>query len=292
MFKDTNFITKENKDFGDVVYYANPALSPFLTLLLQKGRTKKAVDTIINKKVVDMVGVEVNSGVAEGAAWSENDAVVPTYVTNYTQRFDTSIKISNTARAVAGANQTDLIVTETKLRTAALKREIDKAILTGTTEVLVGGGHKMNGIDKLSTQKTFATSLTLAVLNDAFLHLYNHGQIGDVYLVCNPANKLALDNLLKEGFVINGNNGLTQLGISVFSYITSTGMTVNILMDVNMPVGEYLVVDLDAVEVPVLIGVTAYAQDSSAGSSTGMALETELSIMANTTNSVYIKKAV
>lgn len=292
MFKDKNFATANLKDFRKAMYIIGNNKSPLLTLFLANGQTTKATDTTITRKIDSYDGITINTGSGEGADWKEDGNITTTYVTNYTERFDTVIKVSNTAKAVAQANGTNIMAKETQARITRLKNKIDYTLINGKTSTLEDGqdGHTMNGLLELGTKNTYTTNFTKANFDSAILHLYNYGYTENVYLAINPADKANIEKILKEGLTLNVENGQSRIGFPIFSYITNLGIVINIIMDTNINAGTFMFFSLNGIEVPILIPVTPYKIGSDKGSYTGTAVETELTVIATPYNVVTFTK--
>lgn len=288
MFKFENFSDQQVKDFRDAHFQANPAQYPFYALLNAKNKFEKATSINVSEKVEKLDSYNSNSGgKEEGANWAETDGVKYEYVENICEIFSETVKVSNTAKAVSEANYKNEYKKQLKQRNTMIGKNIDNALLNGTIKKT--GGRKMAGLASLATK--VAGTLTEETLDKAMLHLYTQGYTGDVYLLINPANKKALDKIILDNkMVITINNGMRDtVGVSITSFMSTYGFTVNILLDGHVPADTAFLVDIDPIKLKHLRKIQVHELPA-LGDYEGGTLVTELSLITSKLNTVIIKQ--
>lgn len=287
MFKNENFLKMEVQDFSKALYVANPAQYSFYALLAGKGKIEETNSVTIREKVEKCDTYSTTSGgKAEGADFVAGGNVEYEIIENICEIFSETVKISGTAQAVGEKNYINERNKQLKQKFTAMGRAIDKALLMGVKDT--GVNRKMDGMKSLSTQKV--GTLTNDELDLGFLHLYTHGYINDVYLVINPADKVALDKIILDNkYTVNIDNGAKEtIGISVFSFLTNLGFTVNVLLDVNLDKGNFILVDIEDVKIKLLREVQM-KELPTMGDYVGANITTELSCVTSKYNTYTIK---
>ena len=247
IFNSESFRNIEQKDFSNVFLLANPATSPYLTYLMQKGVIP--VGSTVVSKTFDKLNEDTNyGGQVEGGEFEEFVNAGSETVDNYCEIFRKQVKISGTALAMAGRNGMQLI--ETLKITAEMKRDIDKALLIGEKSSS-GGIRKMDGIVNIG--KKVDAQFTQEEVDKAMLYL----PIGDLVLIINPANKRKVHDLLlnEVGFTYNQNT--SEIGLNILEYTSHLGHKVEILLDPNLPTDYYIFQSIEDAELNELRPIQA-----------------------------------
>ena len=280
MFNSESFRNIEQKDFSNVFLLANPATSPYLTYLMQKGVVP--VGSTVVSKTFDKLNDDTNyGGQAEGGEFEKFTNAGAETVDNYCEIFRKQVEVSGTALAMAGRNGMQLVERETLKVTAEMKRDIDKALLVGTKDSS-SGIRKMDGIVNLGHQ--VEADFTQDEVDKAMLYL----PIGDLILLINPANKRKVHNLLLEeaGFTYNQNT--SEIGLNILEYTSHLGHKVEILLDPNLPTDYYIFQNVEDAELDELRPIQA-VELAKTKDAQGFGLLWEGSVLASKYNTYVIK---
>lgn len=279
MFNSDSFKKVEQKDFSNVFTLANPASSPYLTYLLQKGAVD-AYDVVVSRTYDKLNATNDKGGKSEGGDFDVFTNAGSITVDNYCEIFRTQVSVSGTALAMAGKNGMQLVERETLKCTAEMKRDIDTAILTGIKAS--GTNRKMNGIINLG--KKVDVELSQAEIDKAMLHL----PIGNLVLVINPANKRKVDKLIIDDCGFTYVQTTEVMGLCILEYISHLGHKVEILLDSNLPVDYYIFQNVEEVDLSELRTIQA-VELAKTKDAQGYGLLWEGSILASEYNTYIIK---
>lgn len=282
MFNSDSFKKVEQKDFSNVFTLANPASSPYLTYLIQKGAIS-AYDVVVSRTYDKLNTTNDKGGKAEGGDFDVFTNAGSETVDNYCEIFRTQVSVSGTALAMAGKNGMQLIERETLKCTSEMKRDIDLALLTGTK--LSGTSRKMNGIINLG--KKVEATFSQEEVDKALLHL----PIGNLVLISNPANKRKIDALIVKDGGFTYVQTTEVMGLCILEYISHLGHKVELLLDPNLPVDYYVFQNVEEVDLAELRPIQA-VELAKTKDAQGYGLLWEGSILASQFNTYIIKDTV
>lgn len=251
MILSNGFVDAVGKDWSEAFAIANPAKSATLTQIINKKGTLTDNNTVIQKVVKTLSKTTYSGGKAEGAAAGDAEKTKNSTVTNYMEIFSKKASVSGTANAMNSAKYAE----ELNDRTAEIKEDINKAILTGVKSDSdprkMCGMINYTGVGKVELA---GAALTEAELDTAIQKLNTKG---DVFLAVNPVNMFALQReLIGDKAAINLATSESVAGINVTKYISAQGVTITLYAESALPAGTYVLYDMDKVEYHELRGLT------------------------------------
>ena len=146
MYTTDNFAQFQSLDLSKEIALINPQRTPFLSFLLQMGKTTQAEASIINWYEETLGSDAISTGM-EGQDAPADKQDTTALLTNYTELLLGTAKVSCTAQAsnIVGVN--NLMERETLKKLTQLKYALEDRIMTGTKAVkTVSVGQKMNGL--------------------------------------------------------------------------------------------------------------------------------------------------
>jgi len=252
---DTTFnLIGEQEDLTDILTVITPDETP-LWSKLGKG---KASMTLHEWQTVILSDTEENAQ-TEGFTASYSASTPTVRPNNYTQIFNKTIEVSETALAVNFAGRADEFAFQTKLRMKEMARDIERAIIQQTATA--GGAtspRKMKGIlgwltTNSLTGASAATALTAmseAKYNNLLEDIYDSGGFPNASY-CNGFVKRAISAFSTAGATRNVSSDDKRLVANIDMYESDFGMQ-SIVLDRHMPKGTMMIIDESMFSIPIL----------------------------------------
>lgn len=192
----------------------------------------------------------------EGSDARASKYIPRTNVSNYTQIFDDSIKVSGTAEAVAQYGIADLYLNERMKVQERLMLELEKGLVSGikyknNDRRLMGG---MRQYITSNVQDAAAADLTWDMINLGMRQIYESGGMKEAtrhILLASAVQKTKITKLNKD--LVRTAPSETIAGNTVTTVITDFG-EVEVVTDINLRNDEIMIIDLNRVEVKPLKG--------------------------------------
>lgn len=250
---DTNKLTsQENIHLTDEIAVVAQKATPFMTLLMGKGKVKSTSAKIHTwrEKSLDFGDITV----AEGVEATNFVNGVRAELNNILEIFLKSTAVSGTAQA-SGATG-DLFAQEIQDRLGEVKVAIEKRLINGAKDdASTSGIRKMDGLlnfvdagNKFESEGVDA--LTEKDVRGLARKLFDAGnENAEIYVLVSPDSKEMIDELYKDQY--NYNHVETNFGIVVSSINTNYGQ-LNFVVDKFMPDNKLVAFDINAVSVAFL----------------------------------------
>jgi len=197
MYTSDNFAQFQSLDLSKEIALINPQRTPFLSFLLQMGKTSKAESPIINWYEETLGSDAISTGI-EGQDAPADKQDVTALLTNYTELLLGTAKVSCTAQAsnIVGVN--DLMARETTKKLTQLKYKLEDTIMTGTLAVKTGSvGQKMNGLLNQINASNVVTAVGSVVTKADFeamiKKLYDAGTSDNMVCFISDTDKVAVN---------------------------------------------------------------------------------------------------
>lgn len=250
---DTNKLTsQENIHLTDEIKVVAPKATPFMTLLMGKGRfasTSAKVHTW-REKSLDFAEVTV----AEGVEATNFANGVRAELSNVLEIFLKSTSVSGTAQA-SGATG-DLFAQEINDRLAEVKVAIEKRLINGVKDdASLSGMRKMDGLLKfIDAGNKFQTAgvkaLTEKDIRGLARKLFDAGnENAEIYVLVSPDTKEMIDEVYKDRY--NYEHTTNDFGLVVSSINTNYGQ-LNFVVDRYMVNDKLVAFDINAVSIAFL----------------------------------------
>jgi len=251
---NTYVLIGEKEDLTDILTIVTPDDTP-LWSKLGKG---KANMTLHEWQTVALSNASENAKV-EGFT-AEYSATNPTVrISNYTQIFNKTIEVSETALAVNFAGRADEFAFQAKLRMKELARDFEFAIIRGTaTAGGEAGARKMKGILGWLTSNsltagsaaTVQTAMTEARYNNLLEDIYDSGGFPNS-TYCNGFQKRQISAFSTAGATRNVSSDDKRLVANIDVYESDFGMQ-SIVLDRHMPKDTIFILDDSMFSIPIL----------------------------------------
>lgn len=286
MLKTTNLTTQENIDLSDEITVVAPTATPFMTLLMGKGRVEKADAKIFTwrEKTLDFS----DATVAEGVETTNFVHSIRAELNNVLEIFLKATAVSGTAQASLQASN-DLFASEIQDRLAEVKVAIEKKLINGTKDDgSVSGVRKMDGlVNFIDAGNKFETAgagvVTEKDIRGLARVLFEAGnENSEVYVLVSPDMKEDIDELYKANYQYT--HDTNDFGLVVSTINTNYGK-LNFVVDRYMPDDKAIAFDINAVSVAFLRQPTYEALAKTGDSVKGQ-------VVAEATLRVGSKKAV
>lgn len=250
---DTNKLTsQENIHLTDEIKVVAPKATPFMTLLMSKGRfdsTSAKVHTW-REKSLDFADVTV----AEGVEATNFANGVRAELSNVLEIFLKATSVSGTAQA-SGATG-DLFAQEINDRLAEVKVAIEKRLINGVKDdASVSGVRKMDGLLKfIDAGNKFQTAGVKAItekdVRGLARKLFDAGnENAEIYVLVSPDTKEMIDELYKGQYGYTHKTDDFGLVVSVIN--TNYG-ELNFVVDRYMANDKLVAFDIEAVSIAFL----------------------------------------
>lgn len=250
---DTNKLTsQENIHLTDEIAVVAPKATPFMTLLMGKGKVKSTSAKIHTwrEKSLDFGDVTV----AEGVEATNFVNGVRAELNNILEIFLKSTSVSGTAQA-SGATG-DLFAQEINDRLAEVKIAIEKRLIKGVKDdASVSGVRKMAGLlSFVDAGNTFDSegvqAITEADVRGLARKLFDAGnENAEIYVLVSPDTKEMIDELYKGQY--NYTHKTDNFGIVVSTINTNYG-ELNFIVDRFMDNDKAVAFDINAVSIAFL----------------------------------------
>ncbi|MEY9866620.1 uncharacterized protein YcgL (UPF0745 family) [Peribacillus sp. B2I2] len=250
---DTNKLTsQENIHLTDEIAVVAPKATPFMTLLMGKGKVKSTSAKVHTwrEKTLDFSDVTV----AEGVEATNFKNSVRAELNNILEIFLKSTSVSGTAQA-SGATG-DLFAQEINDRLVEVKVAIEKRLIAGVKDdASVSGVRKMAGLlSYVDAGNTYNSEGVKAIsekdVRNLARKLFDAGnENAEIYALVSPDSKEWIDELYKANY--NYTHTENNFGIVVSSINTNYG-TINFVVDRFMANDKIVAFDINAVSVAFL----------------------------------------
>ncbi|PEY13456.1 phage major capsid protein [Bacillus cereus] len=250
---DTNKLTNlENNHLTDAIAVVASKATPFMTLLMEKGKVKSTSAKIHSwrEKSLDFSDITV----AEGVEATNFVNGVRAELSNILEIFLKSTSVSGTAQASGATN--DLFAQEINDRLAEVKVAIEKRLINGVKDdASVSGVRKMAGLSQFvdagnKFQSEGVKALTEKDVRGLARKLFDAGnEDAEIYVLVSPDTKEMIDELYKGHY--NYNHVETNFGLVVSSINTNYG-TLNFVVDKFVANDKLYAFDINAVSIAFL----------------------------------------
>lgn len=237
-------------DLSNEIAVLSPVDTPLLTLLMTKGKLVPATDITVSWREK-----ELNSDRAIKAEGSEAGTAVKSVrklKSNICQIMEKVVAVSGTVNALNPHGIGNEFANEVADRLTEYKRDLEYYCLNGVKST--EDNRQMAGLTSLVDEShviNHSAELTEDVIIDALQKMWEAGAHGEVYGFVNASVKRAVNKLLKDHTTQIVEQGENTFGIVVTKYETDFG-TINLVLDRHMKNDEFLIVDLDKVELAEL----------------------------------------
>lgn len=146
MYTSNNFAQYQSLDLSKEIALINPQRTPFLSFLMQMGKSEKAVSNIINwyEETLNTNSITTSKEGADAPADVQDTTAL---LTNLTELLTGTAKVSNTAQASNIVGIDDLMAGEVNKKLTLLKYAMEDRLIKGTKAIATTtAGQKMNGI--------------------------------------------------------------------------------------------------------------------------------------------------
>lgn len=250
---DTNKLTtQENIHLTDEIAVVAPKATPFMTLLMGKGKVKDTSAKIHTwrEKSLDFSDVTVGEGV-EATNFTNG---VRAELNNILEIFLKATAVSGTAQA-SGATS-DLFAQEINDRLAEVKVAIEKRLINGVKDdASVSGVRKMAGLASFvdagnSFDSEGVEAITEKDVRGLARKLFEAGnENAEIYVLVSADSKEMIDELYKGQY--NYTHKEDNFGLVVSSINTNYG-TLNFVVDRYMTDDKLIAFDINAVSIAFL----------------------------------------
>lgn len=251
MKKYKDLLPGEVLDLSNEIAVLSPVDTPLLTLLMNKGKVVPASDITVSWREK-----ELNSDRAIKAEGSEAGAPVKSVrklKSNICQIMEKVVSVSGTVNALNPSGVGNEFANEVADRLTEYKRDLEYYCLNGVKNT-ESDERQMAGLTSLVHEDHVIAhngELTEDAIIDGLQKMWEAGAHGEVYGFVNASVKRAVNKLLKDQSTQIIEQGENTFGIVVTKYETDFG-TVNLVLDRHMKNDEFLIVDLDKVELAEL----------------------------------------
>ena len=250
---DTNKLTnQENIHLTDEIAVVAPKATPFMTLLMGKGKVKSTSAKVHTwrEKTLDFSDVTV----AEGVEATNFTNSVRAELNNILEIFLKATSVSGTAQATGATG--DLFAQEINDRLAEVKVAIEKKLISGAKDDgSVSGMRKMGGLlTFVDADNSFQTEgegvITEKDIRGLARKLFDAGnENAEIYVLVSADVKEQIDELYKANY--NYTHKEDNFGIVVSSINTNYG-TLNFVVDRYMDDTRMVAFDINAVSIAFL----------------------------------------
>lgn len=250
MKKYADLLPGEVLDLSNEIAVLSPVDTPLLTLLMNKGKVVPAQDITVSWREKELNSDRALK--AEGAEAGTAVKSVRKLKSNICQIMEKVVSVSGTVNALNPAGVGNEFANEVADRLTEYKRDLEYYCLNGIKNE--SDERQMAGLTSLVDAEhviTHSAELTEEVIIDALQKMWEAGAHGEVYGFVNASVKRAVNKLLKDQSTQIVEQGENTFGIVVTKYETDFG-TVNLVLDRHMKADEFLIVDLDKVELAEL----------------------------------------
>ena len=197
MYTSNNFAQFQSLDLSQEIALINPKRTPFLSYLLQNGKTVKAISNIISW-YEETLNTDAITTSKEGADAPTDTQDTTALLTNLTELLTGTAKVSNTAQASTIVGVNDLMARETTKKLTLLKYALEDRIMLGAKAIATGStGQKMNGLLNLIHADNIVTStgskLVKADFEAIIKKLYDAGTNDNMICFVSDTEKLAIN---------------------------------------------------------------------------------------------------
>lgn len=168
MYTMSNNAQYQSLDLSKEIAILNPKRTPLLSYLLQNGKVTKAESNIINW-YEETLNTNAIKTIQEGANAPTETEDSTALLTNFTELFAGTAKVSNTSQASTIVGIDDLMAREVSKKLTLLKYKMNDTLMTGTKAVKnETEGQKMNGLLNLVNASNVVTAKAANVAVDEF----------------------------------------------------------------------------------------------------------------------------
>jgi len=252
---DTTFgLIGEREDLTDILTIITADDTPLFSTLAKS----KASMTLHEWQTVALSDTAENAQV-EGFTASYTASTPTVRTNNYTQIFNKTIEVSETALAVNYAGRANEFAFQAKLMMKELARDIERAIIQQTaTAGGALGARKMKGIlGWLTTNSltaasaaTVQTAMTEARYNNLLEDIYDNGGFPNA-TYCNGYQKRQISAFSTAGATRNVSSDDKRLVANIDVYESDFGMQ-SIKLDRHMPKSQIMIIDESMFNIPIL----------------------------------------
>jgi hypothetical protein len=249
MYTSNNFAQFQSLDLSKEIELINPQRTPFLSYLLQNGKSVKAESPIINWYEETLNTTAIITG-KEGQEAPEDTQDTTALMTNFTELLLGKAKVSCTAQAsnIVGVN--DLMERETLKKLTLLKYTGEDRLMCGTKAEKTGtAGQKMNGLlNLIHTDNVVTGALTKSLFETMIKKLYDAGTNDNMICFISDTDKVAVNGFYGVQYFAKD----TFLGFTCDRYHTEYGDVTFVLTPSLSNAKSIVVVNPDYLELKEL----------------------------------------
>lgn len=222
MYTSNNFQTYQSLDLSKEIAIINPQRTPFLSFLLQNGKSIKAESNIINwyEESLNTNAIKTSIEGADAPADVQDNTAL---LTNFTELLTGTAKVSNTAQSSTIVGVDDLMAREVSKKLTLLKYSIEDRLVNGAkTAKTATDGQKMNGLLNLinaSNVVNGGTTLTMTSFNSLLKTMYDAGTSDNMVCFLSDVNKQIINSFTDVKYMAKDN----FLGFTCDRYHTDYG---------------------------------------------------------------------
>lgn len=222
MYTMNNNAQYQSLDLSKEIALINPQRTPFLSFLLQNGKTDQATSNIVNwyEETLNTNAIKTSKEGADAPADVQDNTGL---MTNYTELLTGTAKVSNTAQSSSIVGVDDLMAREVSKKLTLLKYATEDRLMTGTKAVATDTvGQKMNGLLNMihADNVVSGTGALTKILFESMLKKMYDSQTND-NMICfvDDVNKTIINSFYSVQFMAKD----TFLGFTCDRYHTDYG---------------------------------------------------------------------
>lgn len=251
MVTTSNFAQYQSIDLSKEIALLNPKRTPFLSYLMQNGKTTKAISNIVNWYEEELNTTAVQT-LKEGADAPTDVQDTTSLMSNYTEILSATAKVSETAQASTVVGIDDLMAREINKKLSLLKDAIENKIMLGTkTAATTTDGQKMDGLLNMinsSNVVSGGTVITLTNFEDLLKRMYDSKTNDNMVCFLSDVQKKAIDQFSDVQYMATDN----FLGFACQKYTSNYGDVTFVLTPSLSNAKSVVVVNPDYLELPEL----------------------------------------
>ncbi|MBM7869232.1 hypothetical protein JOC70_000701 [Clostridium pascui] len=205
MYTMNNNAQNQSLDLSKEIAILNPKRTPLLSYLLQNGKVTKAESNIINwyEETLNTNAIKTIQEGANAPAETEDSTAL---LTNFTELFAGTAKVSNTAQASTIVGVDDLMAREVSKKLTLLKYKMNDILMTGTKAAKTETeGQKTNGLLNLVNDSNVITAKAANVAVDEFEAMlkimYDSSTNDNMICFCSDVQKQVINKFYNVSFM-------------------------------------------------------------------------------------------